>query len=147
MLVDYHMHLERGPFAPDWLDRFLAVAAERGVAEIGVSEHIYRFAAAQDAYGAWWEDAPPDPDPLPLAADGGPAAGTRAFAARWWTGRGGGTRAPALSSPGLSCRNGSGSARLGGVGHEAAISPAASPQPRPVGAPRHRERRAFLYVR
>jgi len=93
MLVDYHMHLERGPFAPDWLDRFLAVAAQRGVAEIGVSEHIYRFTAAQDAYGAWWEDAAPDGEPLPLAADGTPgghpAAGTRAFAANWGTGRGG----------------------------------------------------------
>ena len=88
MLVDYHMHLERGPFAPDWLARFLAVAGARGVAEIGVSEHIYRFSAAQEAYGAWWEDAPSDES----QAGGAPAPsspGTRAFAARWWTSRGG----------------------------------------------------------
>ncbi len=61
MLVDYHMHLERGPFTRAWLDRFLATARERGVAEIGISEHIYRFREAQEAYGAWWEAPPPRP--------------------------------------------------------------------------------------
>jgi histidinol-phosphatase (PHP family) len=83
MLVDYHMHLERGPFAPDWLDRFLAVARERGVMEIGISEHIYRFREAQEAYGAWWGEGGED------ATAGKPRVGTPAFAARWWTGRGG----------------------------------------------------------
>ena len=82
MLVDYHMHLERGPFTREWLDRFLATARERGVAEIGVSEHIYRFREAQAAYGAWWGEA--------AGEDGGdPAPGTPAFARRWWTARGG----------------------------------------------------------
>jgi histidinol-phosphatase (PHP family) len=101
MLVDYHMHLERGPFAPDWLARFLAVAAERGVGEIGISEHIYRFDEAQAAYGAWWDDAEdaggaPGPPPAAAPASGVAtmprrevAPGTRAFAAAWWTGRGG----------------------------------------------------------
>lgn len=87
MLVDYHMHLERGPFTPEWLDRFLVVAQERGVAEIGISEHIYRFREAQEAYGAWWGEVAVSPDVAPTVAT--PAPGTAAFAARWWTERGG----------------------------------------------------------
>lgn len=92
MLADYHLHLERGPFAADWLARFLAVATERGVAEIGISEHIYRFDEAQAAYGAWWEHATPypgAPEPSPATLDGEPRPGATAFAARWWTERGG----------------------------------------------------------
>ncbi len=87
MLVDYHMHLESGPFTPEWLDRFLAIARERGVAEIGISEHIYRFRESQEAYGAWWRDAPEDSRAIAVAAT--PAPGTAAFAERWWTERGG----------------------------------------------------------
>jgi len=85
MLVDYHMHLERGPFTPPWLDRFLETARERGLAEIGISEHIYRFRESQAAYGAWWGEAA-------VSGRGGsdeqPQPGTAAFAERWWTGRG-----------------------------------------------------------
>jgi len=87
MLVDYHMHLERGPFTPAWLDRFLAVARERGVAEIGISEHIYRFTAAQEAYGAWWATGEDDGAARPGEA-AEPPVGTPAFARRWWTRRG-----------------------------------------------------------
>lgn len=86
MLVDWHMHLERGPFTPEWLARFLAIARERGVAEIGISEHIYRFREAQEAYGAWWRD---DTSPAAPADEGEPPPGTAAFAERWWTRRGG----------------------------------------------------------
>jgi histidinol-phosphatase (PHP family) len=88
MLVDYHMHLERGPFAPEWLDRFLAVARARGVAEIGVTEHIYRFAESQRAYGAWWQEGAAAA-PADAAGANEPAPGTPAFAAWWWTQRGG----------------------------------------------------------
>jgi histidinol-phosphatase (PHP family) len=84
VLVDFHMHLERGPFTTAWLDRFLAVARERGIAEIGISEHIYRFRESQEAYGAWWGAI----DPTDAASDP-PPPGTAAFAARWWTARGG----------------------------------------------------------
>lgn len=117
MLVDYHMHLERGPFTREWLDHFVATARERGVTEIGVSEHIYRFREAQEAYGAWWEtpslgspnlggaQVPVAPDAgntgdssqssgfsSPIEGEAGrdvPAPGTVAFARRWWTARGG----------------------------------------------------------
>ncbi len=86
MLVDWHMHLERGPFTPEWLDRFLATARERDIAEIGISEHIYRFREAQEAYGAWWLDGT---DATAVVPAGEPQPGTPAFAARWWTQRGG----------------------------------------------------------
>lgn len=84
MLADYHTHLEAGPFTEPWLTRFVATANARGLAEIGVSEHIYRFDDAQRAYGDWWGAglvAPgPDEEPLP---------GTPAFASNWWRARGG----------------------------------------------------------
>jgi histidinol-phosphatase (PHP family) len=85
MLLDYHMHLERGPFTPVWLDRFLATAHARGLAEIGISEHIYRFRESQQAYGAWWGDVGAS---ARIGPDAQPQPGTPAFAARWWTERG-----------------------------------------------------------
>jgi histidinol-phosphatase (PHP family) len=58
MLTDYHVHLR-----PDELDatparfftaanaeRYREVAAERGIAELGVAEHVYRFSAALDVW-------------------------------------------------------------------------------------------------
>ena len=47
MIVDYHMHL-RGPeerlaFSLEGVERFVARAAERGVDEIGFTEHVYYF--------------------------------------------------------------------------------------------------------
>lgn len=86
MLLDYHMHLERGPFTPAWLDRFLSVAHERGLAEIGISEHIYRFRESQEAYGAWWGEVGEDEN-VPVVGET-PRPGTPAFAVRWWTERG-----------------------------------------------------------
>ena len=83
MLVDFHMHLERGPFTLEWLDRFLATARERGVAEIGISEHIYRFREAQVAYGAWWADGSDGPIDEADTTPGAPG-----FAKQWWTRRG-----------------------------------------------------------
>jgi histidinol-phosphatase (PHP family) len=83
MLVDWHMHMERGPFTLEWLERFVATARERGVEEIGISEHIYRFREAQEAYGAWWGEETGD-----VPGDDEPAPGTPAFAKAWWTRRG-----------------------------------------------------------
>jgi histidinol-phosphatase (PHP family) len=58
MLTDYHVHLR-----PDELDatparfftaataeRYREVATERGIAELGVAEHVYRFSAALDVW-------------------------------------------------------------------------------------------------
>jgi histidinol-phosphatase (PHP family) len=65
MLTDYHVHLR-----PDDLDaaparfftaanaeRYRLVAGERGIAELGVSEHIHRFRQALRVWDhQWWRD-------------------------------------------------------------------------------------------
>lgn len=43
MATDYHMHLERGPWTLEWLERFVETAQRRGLSEIGFSEHPHRF--------------------------------------------------------------------------------------------------------
>jgi histidinol-phosphatase (PHP family) len=58
MLTDYHVHLrpddtENRParfFTAANAERYRTVAEERGIAELGVSEHIYRFAEALTVY-------------------------------------------------------------------------------------------------
>jgi histidinol-phosphatase (PHP family) len=58
MLTDYHVHLRPdGPdtpparyFTPGNAERYREVAAERGIAELGVAEHVYRFTAALDVW-------------------------------------------------------------------------------------------------
>jgi histidinol-phosphatase (PHP family) len=59
VLTDYHVHLrpddlEARPeefFTEANAERYRTVAAERGIAELGVSEHIYRFTAAREVWG------------------------------------------------------------------------------------------------
>jgi histidinol-phosphatase (PHP family) len=72
MLTDYHLHLR--PDAADAsaaeyftganVDRYRAVAEERGIAELGCSEHIYRFAQALEIWQhpLWRESARDDLD-------------------------------------------------------------------------------------
>jgi len=58
MLTDYHLHLrpdDPGTDAERYFtaanaERYRAVAEERGIGELGVSEHIYRFAQALDVW-------------------------------------------------------------------------------------------------
>jgi histidinol-phosphatase (PHP family) len=58
MLTDYHVHLrpdEPGTtaeryFTPGNAERYREAASERGISELGVSEHIYRFTAALDVW-------------------------------------------------------------------------------------------------
>jgi histidinol-phosphatase (PHP family) len=58
MLTDYHLHLRpdeldarpSGYFTEQNVARYRAVATERGIAELGVSEHVYRF---QQALAVW----------------------------------------------------------------------------------------------
>ncbi len=42
-MIDYHMHLERGPFAIDYLVKFWERAKERGISEIGFTDHTHNF--------------------------------------------------------------------------------------------------------
>ena len=54
MLTDYHLHLRpddlearaEDHFTEENVSRYRALAAERGIAELGVSEHVYRFEQA-----------------------------------------------------------------------------------------------------
>ena len=59
MLTDYHVHLRPDDdadwpaaraFSPENAERYRAVASERGVEELGIAEHIYRF---QQALTVW----------------------------------------------------------------------------------------------
>ncbi len=58
MLTDYHVHLRPDDrdatperyFTPANAERYRETAAERGIAELGVAEHIYRFSAALEIW-------------------------------------------------------------------------------------------------
>jgi histidinol-phosphatase (PHP family) len=58
VLTDYHTHLrpddnDAGPeryFTEANVDRYLAVAAARGISELGFSEHVYRFRQALEVW-------------------------------------------------------------------------------------------------
>ncbi|HST33157.1 MAG TPA: histidinol-phosphatase [Solirubrobacteraceae bacterium] len=58
MLTDYHLHLRPDDldarpdeyYTPTNFERYRAAASERGIAELGVSEHIYRFEQALDVW-------------------------------------------------------------------------------------------------
>src|ERR1700754_900940 len=88
MLTDYHLHLrpdEAGTtferyFTGENVERYLAAARERGIEELGVSEHVYRFSAALELWShpLWVENAVDDLDaycefgrgtPLPLGIE------------------------------------------------------------------------------
>ncbi len=72
MLTDYHVHLRpdaEGTPASDYFtvanaERYRAAASERGIAELGVSEHVHRFGQALDVWRHpfWVENAHDDLD-------------------------------------------------------------------------------------
>jgi histidinol-phosphatase (PHP family) len=72
MLTDYHLHLrpdDEGTLADDYftaanVERYLEAAAAAGVAELGVSEHVYRFRQALELWQhpLWVENAVDDLD-------------------------------------------------------------------------------------
>jgi histidinol-phosphatase (PHP family) len=72
MLTDYHLHLRpddlsaraEDHFSETNVSRYRAVAGERGIAELGVSEHVYRFeqALAVWQHPLWREYATDDLD-------------------------------------------------------------------------------------
>jgi histidinol-phosphatase (PHP family) len=64
-VLDYHLHLwahgqPAGPVGVEHLAAYCGQAASRGVAEIAVTEHLFRFRQARAALGGFWDD---DPDP------------------------------------------------------------------------------------
>jgi histidinol-phosphatase (PHP family) len=42
-VIDCHIHLERGEYRKEWLDRFVEAAVSRDISEIWLLEHCYRF--------------------------------------------------------------------------------------------------------
>lgn len=72
MLTDYHVHLRpdepgataAGHFTAANAERYRAVADERGIAELGVAEHVHRFEQALDVWQHpfWRENARDDLD-------------------------------------------------------------------------------------
>lgn len=64
MLTDYHLHLRTDEvgkaeeaFTHENVDRYLAAAEEQGIAELGVSEHLYRFAESLAIWQhSYWQD-------------------------------------------------------------------------------------------
>ena len=72
MLTDYHLHLRpdedhtsfESYFSAENVERYLAAARERGIEELGVSEHVYRFRQALElwTHPLWTENARDDLD-------------------------------------------------------------------------------------
>lgn len=72
MLTDYHVHLRRDDldhtaaeaFTPANAERYRTVAAEHGISELGVAEHVYRFERALEVWDhpLWREYASDDLD-------------------------------------------------------------------------------------
>lgn len=62
-MLDYHLHLlrhgEDGPYRADSVRAYAAAAARRGVEEICITEHLFRFRQADGLLAGWW-DADPD---------------------------------------------------------------------------------------
>ena len=62
VLTDYHVHLR--PDEPDTpprqyftaanVERYREAASERGIAELGVAEHVHRFTASLDVWEHPW---------------------------------------------------------------------------------------------
>ena len=50
MRFDYHMHLEYGSYDEAYAEGFFRAAAERGVYEIGFSEHSHTFPEFEQLY-------------------------------------------------------------------------------------------------
>ena len=50
MRFDYHMHLEYGSYDEDYAEGFFRAAEQRGVYEIGFSEHSHTFPEFEQLY-------------------------------------------------------------------------------------------------
>lgn len=66
-MLDYHLHLwEHGPRPLDatleQVAAYCAHAAEHGVTEIALTEHLHRFRQADDLLRGWWDDVDDSPE-------------------------------------------------------------------------------------
>lgn len=64
-VLDYHLHLlrhgEDGPYRAGEVRAYARAAAARGVEEICLTEHLFRFRQADRLLSGWW-DTDPDPE-------------------------------------------------------------------------------------
>lgn len=70
-MSDYHLHFHphhpapwappMGEYPPGHIERYVETALERGVTEIGFTEHLYRCRESDSVLGEWWQD---DPNPM-----------------------------------------------------------------------------------
>lgn len=60
-MIDYHIHLERGPYTLDWLKLFWQQAQMVGISEIGITEHTHRFKEFLPIYEHLWTGENCDP--------------------------------------------------------------------------------------
>lgn len=64
-MSDYHLHLHPhrptasapppGVYPDGYIDRYVEQAHERGVTELGFTEHLYRCVESEPVLGRWWE--------------------------------------------------------------------------------------------
>lgn len=61
-MLDYHLHLlrhgEDGPYRADEVRGYARAAAARGVEEICLTEHLFRFRQADRLLAGWWDEDP-----------------------------------------------------------------------------------------
>lgn len=80
-MSDYHLHLHphagseaegdvsQGQYPPEHLDAYVEAALQRGVTELGFTEHLYRCREAAPILGEFWEDEDTPSDVAGLTAD------------------------------------------------------------------------------
>ncbi|MCK9524485.1 MAG: histidinol-phosphatase HisJ family protein [Limnochordia bacterium] len=55
-MIDYHIHIERGPYNLEWVQQFWAQAKSRGISEIGITEHAHNFREFKPIYEHLWQE-------------------------------------------------------------------------------------------
>jgi histidinol-phosphatase (PHP family) len=72
MTVDCHTHLqphgEQPPMTRARIDEYVRAGAARGVTQVCITEHLFRFEEAYQMLHGWWDD---DPDPTLASMAGG----------------------------------------------------------------------------
>ena len=57
-MTDGHIHIERGPYTLEWIQKFVDKAVEMNLTEIRLLEHNYRFEANfQNACVLQWKQS------------------------------------------------------------------------------------------
>lgn len=61
-MIDCHTHLQdhgaKPPMTRALLEQYVRAGADRGVTQICITEHLFRFREAYDALYGWWDDDP-----------------------------------------------------------------------------------------